>query len=119
MSVARPPNSDAARETHANPELGCLIQLFWSIGGCGMLTAIAVLIVREPRWTFSFRDALFWGVVTAMVAARAIDVRRFAGRTRDGDPATTRDVRRYALGLVAIAALVWAAAQSFHFGPKS
>lgn len=119
MSAQRPSNSNATPELRKNAELGCLVQLFWSIGGCGLLTAIAVLILRQPPWTFSLRDVLFFGVVGAMIAARAFDVRSFGGRTADGDAATTRDVQRFALVLVVSAALVWAAAQSFHFGPKT
>ncbi|MFN0244004.1 MAG: hypothetical protein ACKVWV_14030 [Planctomycetota bacterium] len=119
MSASRPSNSNATAEPRKNAELGCLVQLFWSIGGCGLLTAIAVLILRQPPWTLSLRDAVFWSFVGAMVFARAVDVRRFGGQTADGNPATMKDVRRYALGLVVSAALVWAAAQSFHFGPKT
>jgi hypothetical protein len=93
---------------------GCFTQLAWNMGGFAVLVSVWVTILRERPWTFTIKDALYWAAVLGMIAARQLDVVRFKGRTSMGEPATTRDVRRYAAGLIASAAALWCLAQTLH-----
>jgi hypothetical protein len=61
------------------------------------------------------KDALFWTIVTAVVALRYVDVTRLHGRTADGEPATPRHVLRHAVGLIALSAVLWTIVQSVQF----
>ena len=93
---------------------GCLIQLAWSLGGAGALVVLAVTISRGPPWSFTVKDVLYWTAVLGMIAARHVDVVRYHGRTTTGEPATARDVRVYALGLLLGAGVLWCLAQFVH-----
>ena len=44
---------------------------------------------------------------SALAAVRFVDIRWLDGRTADGAPATAADLRRYVVGLVAVAAGLW------------
>jgi hypothetical protein len=94
------------------PMSGCFIQLAWSAGGFVVALLLWVLILKEPRWTLSIRDVLYWAAVFGMIAARHIDVARYGGRTTLGKPATAQDVRRYATLVLAFAGPAWCVAQS-------
>src|SRR5688572_30505373 len=100
-----PPGANAPGQSRSVS--GCLIQLAWSLGGFGILVILWVTILRERRWTFSFKDALYWAAVLGMIAARHVDLVRYHGRTSTGEPATARDVRHYAVGLLIGAGLLW------------
>jgi hypothetical protein len=78
-----------------------------------VIVALCVLILRKPPWTITVLDGLYWTAVFGMVVARYVDVSRFTGRTLTGEPATQRDVKRYALGLLSSSGLLWAIAQTF------
>lgn len=94
--------------------LGCLTQLAWNLGGFGVLVILWVTILRKHPWTFTLWDALYWAAVLGMIAARYVDVVRYDGRTTAGKPATARDVRLYALGLLVVSGLLWCTAQAIH-----
>jgi hypothetical protein len=79
-----------------------------------VLVAVALSIMRAPRWTLTARDALFWAAVAAALALRWLDVTRLGGRTADGKPATRAHWVRYALSVAALSGLLWAAAHSVH-----
>lgn len=98
-----------------DPFSGCLVRLGWTFGaGIGLLS-LTILIARHPPWSFGARDVAFWGVFAAAIGLRYLDVARFGGRTFEGERATLRDVRRYALALTAVSALSWILAQSIQF----
>jgi hypothetical protein len=75
------------------------------------LTLTAILIIQ--RRSFSAMDAAYWVVVAALLAARYVDITRFAGRTLEGEPAMMMHFRRYALRLLLIAAALWAGVHGF------
>jgi hypothetical protein len=94
------------------PTMGELLRMFWLVwGNAGLLLTVG-MICREPAWTFSALDAVFWGLVIALLAARFFDITRFRGVTASNEPANTGHWLRYALKLVLISALLWAGAQS-------
>jgi hypothetical protein len=91
---------------------GCLLRLIWMGPGNIVLLFLAASISRMPSWSFSFWDVGFWLTVPALIAIRYLDVARFEGLTANGEPASRRDVRRYAVGLGLVALALWLAAQS-------
>jgi hypothetical protein len=92
---------------------GCFTRLAWSLGGLALVVMLWVTILRGSVWTLTVRDALYWAAVLGMIAARHIDVSRYLGSRITGEPATARDVRRYAAGVLAASSLAWCVAQSF------
>src|SRR5687767_8728625 len=100
----------AAATGQGGPESlpGCLVRLGWMVGGNLLLLMLTLTILRELEWTLTLKDALFWLVVATMVALRYVDMMRLRGTTADGEPTTARHVRRYAVGLLGVWALVWA-----------
>lgn len=93
---------------------GCFVRLGWMLGGSAALFALTLGILREPAWTFTVKDALFWGAVAATLGLRWLDVTKLGGRTTAGAPATPSDLRRYAAGLAGVSAVLWTLAQSLH-----
>lgn len=91
--------------------LGCLLRMFWMAAGNLALVMTVVLIVQ--RRAFSVLDGVYWVIVAALIAVRYVDITRFDGLTASAEPATLRDLGRYALGLVVTAATVWLMAHLF------
>jgi hypothetical protein len=91
---------------------GCLVQLAWHILGASALLIVWITILRGSRWSIGVKDGVYWAVVLGMIVARYVDVSRMNGRTTAGQPATLRDVRRYAWLLLLVAAVAWTFAQS-------
>ena len=87
---------------------GCLLRLFWMAFGNLALVMIAIVIVRQQR--FSVLDVAFWLIVIAAAVARLVDIKHFDGRTVEGEPATMIHFRRYAWRLPVVAAILWSAA---------
>ena len=86
---------------------GCLIRLFWMMGGVILLVIFSFTI---PEQQFpSIYDAGFWLLVLALIVTRYVDIRYLHGQTAEGNPATLADWGRYALWLVPIALCVWLA----------
>jgi hypothetical protein len=82
------------------------------LAGNALLGVVAITIFMGPSWTLTFKDALFWVVVVAVLVVRYIDIFRYDGKTAEMKPATPRDFRRYAIGLVITCAALWTCAQS-------
>lgn len=89
--------------------VGALLRIFWMFFGLGALALVAAVNARDGAGELSWRDALFWGLVIALVTARYLDVERFGGRTADGRPATLTDVRSYALWVLGASLALWMA----------
>jgi hypothetical protein len=81
-------------------------------GNVGLL-ALAWLICQRHR--FSLLDAAYWAVVAVLAGARYADITRFGGTTVEGAPATMRDFRRYAVGLLLAGAALWATVHVVRF----
>ena len=84
---------------------GCLLRLFWMVGGNLALFALVVSIFNHDG--FSLLDGAYWLVVAALVASRYFDITRFGGLTVHGTPATPADFRRYGTRLLFVAAGLW------------
>ena len=96
------------------PMSSCFTQLAWSAGGFVVVLMLWMTILKQPQWTLSIRDVLYWAAALGMIAARHFDVVRYHGSTTIGEPATARDVRIYTVGLLIGAGLSWCIAQAFH-----
>lgn len=94
-----------ARETASTPFAGCLVRLFWMVGGIIALLFLSLSIVRSGG--LSAYDPAFAAVAAAMILVRFLDVRFLNGETADGHPATLRDWRRYAVGVAVCSFGCW------------
>jgi hypothetical protein len=88
------------------------VRVGWMLLGNVLLVFFAVAILLEPAWTFTWKDALFWSAAATVVVLRWIDVTRMGGLTAQGEPATRRDVARYAAGVLVVSGAVWSLAQT-------
>jgi len=88
--------------------LGCLLRVFWMLGGIAILLYSAIWIaIKSGSANLSVIDAVFGAGLFAAILARYLDIRYFSGTTGTGEPATMADWRRYAalmvvLGLAAL-----------------
>lgn len=99
------------KELHEQPPvggIGCLTRILWMIVGNMVLLFSVSFIVRGHYASFSGADMVFWITVGLLVLLRYADIARFHGTTAQGhQPATMAHWRRYAVWLVAMAALLW------------
>jgi hypothetical protein len=86
--------------------------MFWLAYGNAGLLLTAGLVTKQPPWTYSLTDGIYWILVVALLLARFFDITRFGGLTSSNEPATKRHLLRYSVGLLAIATLIWVGAQS-------
>jgi len=91
---------------------GCLLRAYWIIIGNAALAFSAMAIAMHRGPFLSVADAVFWGAVVTLAAARLIDIRKGSGRTASGEPATMANGWRYVLALAAVGIVVWGAAHA-------
>jgi hypothetical protein len=90
---------------------GCLLVLFSTIGGYGILAILALVMLRQPAWQLSLLDAAYLAVTVGMLLAQN------ACRKQGYESAGPSGSARPGLGLaahLAVAALLWAPARAFH-----
>lgn len=92
--------------------LAALLRVFWMAVGNLALFFCAMFAARQPAP--SVLDGVFVAIVVLLIVARYFDVTRCRGQTADGEPATLAHWRRYALGIVPVAAGVWAFTRFAH-----
>jgi len=97
----------------ADSNASTLLRLGWMLIGNAVIAVLACVIWIGPAWTLTFKDALYWIAAAGTVLLRWLDVFRHHGQTADGQPATPRHFRRYAIGFGCIVAAIWACVQSF------
>ncbi len=93
-------------ETTPTPA-GCLLRMVWMAAGNGALYLSLVMIGVSRAPLPSHLDVIAALAVVLMIGARRFDITHFQGRTVSDEPATLAHWRRYALSVVAIAALAW------------
>ncbi len=91
-----------------------VVRLGWMLGGTLTMAVALMVIAGKPRLTPGLADAVFWTAVVLTGLLRTLDITRFHGETTQGVPATTRDLKRYLIGLAALAVTGWVVAQSIH-----
>jgi hypothetical protein len=92
--------------TETTPAAGCFLRLVWLAFGNMALLLLAFHIATGPA-EMSVRDLGFALAALAVVAARYLDVRYFAGATADGRPVTEPHLRRYILIFLAASGALW------------
>jgi len=86
-------------------------RLFWMMLGPAVLFVCAVLILNAPRTGWgTIADIVYWIAAAGMVFGRYVEHRGGDPHTSTGEPATDRDLRRYAIVALIIAAVVWVVA---------
>jgi hypothetical protein len=106
-AAVRVPLTSAAPPSAAPASSGARVALRLVWMGLGNLVLAAAAILIMQRGGYSWRDVLFWGTAFGLVAVRGVDITVFGGTTADYRPATSRDLRRYAVRILALAAVVW------------
>lgn len=86
--------------SRSTPMAGQLLRVFWLFVGNAVVYGSWVAIVLTSARLPSVLDAVVWLAIGLMILARRVDIRRFAGRTAQGDPTTMADWRRYVAILV-------------------
>jgi hypothetical protein len=95
-------------------ELGCLLRIYWMILGNVLLVAAAYKIA-QTEGELTLVDLVYWLFVVSLITARHVDIRFLRGGTSEGQPATMRDWRRYALRVLAISATLWLVAHGLRY----
>jgi len=101
---------DARNDKDAPPTgaLGCLLRVFWMLGGVAILLYSAIWIATESgNAQLSAVDAVFGAGLFAAILARYLDIRYFNGTKGTGEPATMADWRRYAALMVVLGFTAW------------
>jgi hypothetical protein len=80
--------------------------------GNAILALVALIIVQQGRDRAWATDAAFWGAVASLVLVRYVDIALLDGATASGEPASSRDWRRYTAGLLPLALVMWIGAHA-------
>jgi hypothetical protein len=88
-------------------------RFFWMMCGPMMLGLLAFTIISVGRGWFTPADFGFLAVLCVLPLARWIEFRGGDPRTATGEPASPRDLRRYALGAIVLGFGVWVVANLF------
>lgn len=88
------------------PMSGCLLRLYWMIGGFLIAVLCGVSVVNH-HGGFSVVDLIYWAAILGVPAARYADMTKFNGRRADGGPMTLADWRRFSLAVVVAGIIGW------------
>jgi hypothetical protein len=99
-------------QPRASSGFSALARICWMVVGSITMLSLAMSIASQPAWSFTTRDAVFWGVTLATGIVRYVDVAKLDGQTANGDRATMKDLTQYLVSLAAIASVLWVGAQS-------
>ncbi|MDC0721314.1 hypothetical protein [Nannocystis bainbridge] len=91
---------------HAPAPAGCALRLFWMLVGNAIVYACLATIAFQGLPFPSLLDGVVWITVALTIAARRVDITRWAGTTASGEPATLAHWRRYAVTVVVVTAAV-------------
>jgi hypothetical protein len=87
-----------------------LCRMTWMFIGPMLLVAATIAVAVKRNGWVSFADVAFFLVLGAMLAGRWFEFRLGDPQTATGERATRQDLRRYALGMVAVGLGIWGAA---------
>jgi hypothetical protein len=85
-------------------------RLCWMIVGPFALAICALAISDRPDGWLGLLDVLYFLVLTGTIVARGMEFRCGRPMTATGEPATIKDLHRYALALGVLGCSVWIAA---------
>lgn len=98
----------AENETTSGRDI--LIRVFWMMVGPLLLVILAYNIMRTGGGWFTNSDYGFLAVLAVIGLVRWLEFRFGHPRTASGEPATTRHLRRFLVGLALGGLIVWTAA---------
>jgi len=99
--------------------LAILARPFWMfLGNFVLMICAANILIGESRSTRA-SDIILWCTVSAMIIVRFLDIKFLDGQTAAGKPASIKHWLRYAVMLVVISAVIWAAAHASGYLFKS
>jgi hypothetical protein len=105
------PDARNGRDVPATSALGCLLRVFWMLGGIAILLYSSLWIALESDSArLSAVDVVFGVGLSATILARYLDLRFYSGTTGTGEPATMADWRRYAALLAVTGIAAWGVA---------
>jgi hypothetical protein len=96
---------------YERPIVAELCRMTWLAFGPAGIIFVGATVWKQPPWTYSIFDGVFWGIAALVVIARFLDVRFFRGRTTDDQPATMRHWWLYSAKFLLFATVVWLLAQ--------
>lgn len=106
-----PADGPSVAASHTEPAgVGCLVRMLWLLLGPVVLVFASVEIAQDPTVELWLASSLFWLAALGMVGLRYADVTRLGGLTTNGLPADFGHFRRYAVGVLLIAAGLYALA---------
>jgi hypothetical protein len=105
-------NSMSDRDSSSNfTPLGAFFaRIYWMAIGLLVLLSLGMAIAVGGFKSISLLHILYWCTAASLIIVRYIDIRKFAGETVDGQPATMQHWKRYSLTVVAGCAVLWALA---------
>ncbi|MBZ5713807.1 hypothetical protein [Nannocystis pusilla] len=103
---------------HAPAPAGCALRLFWMLVGNAIVYASLATIALGGADFPSRLDYVVWLTVVLTIAARRVDITRWAGKTASGEPATLAHWRRYAVTVIVVTAIASVLAHAIG-GPPS
>jgi hypothetical protein len=112
MADIRGSQSDSDSDDN-RPVVAELCKIVWLAFSPAGIIFSGAAIWKQPPWTYSVRDGVFWGMVVAALVARLLDIRLWHGSTTENRPATMADWWWYSAKVVVFAAAIWGLAQSF------
>jgi hypothetical protein len=111
MSTAKNTRTDthnAIPETPRPGGLQVLIRIFWMLIGNIVLAALAISMYHAKGFP-SGKDVAFGVTLLLLLVIRYLDIRYLNGRTASDEPASPTTYRNYAIGLLVISLVAWAA----------
>ena len=82
-----------------------------------LLVNLAILIGQKRTLPNHLTDVLFGATVILLVIARYVDISYLHGDTSNGEPATMKHWRQYAIGLVLISLAILGVAHGINYLP--
>jgi hypothetical protein len=99
---------------YESPAISELFRITWMVLGPAGLMFAGAMIWKQPSWTYTVMDMVFWGLAALAVIAKAVDIKVFRGRTTEDKPATMAHWRAYSAKLLLFATALWLLAQWAH-----
>jgi hypothetical protein len=95
--------------------LGCFVRVVWPLFVPVSLILVGSTIIRQPRWTFSWGDCAYWGIVVGVVCVRYINVATLGALSSRQEPITARRFVLECTATLVVGAIVWVVLKSFRF----
>jgi len=103
-------SSTPNQSSEQSSAVGCLLRMFWMVGGNAVLIFSAITVAMGRGLSFGIADAVFASALIALLVARYVDIQFYKGHDSTGAASTIADWRRYALSMSGVWVLIGAVA---------